>query len=343
MARQIIPEFFALDFYRMLPKITIKTREAMFSAPEETNATLKATAAGYHHTNFSTSSLWELLGLVPEDIRGQPRLQAGLPSIREWCPDFPEGEGLDTAEAEEWRHFPLWFLRTTQQLDGLANAALALKLHHQEIIIEVLRLNHLFTAAAIERSPLSGFSLDQFVELRERHQTKFVACAVHVTATRSTGAISRAKPADAAASGTGKAIVTKQIAEAFRDRRVVVLQPGPIFPKRKLCRAGKLSSRVQLEWCQDTSIIIVTGVYHVTLAQRLRRSTSLVLPAGNAHNAAAQATKLQWKRARVWLKVGRKPGDDKVPDTAVQCRASAVRRALTATKLLYEPYFILRP
>ncbi|KAJ7190511.1 hypothetical protein GGX14DRAFT_407949 [Mycena pura] len=36
-------------------------------------------------------------------------------------------------------------------------------------------------------------------------------------------------------------------------------------------------------------------------------------------------------------------GDDKVPDTAVQCCASAVRRVLTATKLLYEPYFILWP
>ncbi|KAJ7202517.1 hypothetical protein GGX14DRAFT_570624 [Mycena pura] len=115
LARQIVKDFTALDFYRMLPKLKIKIREAIFSSRGATKAEVKATAAGYHHSYFNmqklnlpelvvfpadvqiaeaavqasaeADSLVELLGMSPELLRGQMPRHDGLPSLNEWYTD----------------------------------------------------------------------------------------------------------------------------------------------------------------------------------------------------------------------------------------------------------------
>ncbi|KAJ7206802.1 hypothetical protein GGX14DRAFT_320512, partial [Mycena pura] len=115
------------------------------------------------------------------------------------------------------------------------------------------------------------------VELRKRHETKFAARAVRVTATRSISESS---------SDAGKAKMAKQIAEALRD----VMRSS---------QTRGVTTGLARSMRTITPIVVAPGG---------RRTENDALPAGNAHNAVvnatAQATKLQAKRARVWLKAG---------------------------------------
>ncbi|KAJ3833288.1 hypothetical protein F5878DRAFT_700127 [Lentinula raphanica] len=112
ISRQIVKDFTILDFYRMIPKLTVQIRESFLSKSQhERSSDMKARAAGYHHTYFDTEklniaalshfpsiddmgriaqraaseadSLIAALGICPSDLHVVP---STLPSLQSWMP-----------------------------------------------------------------------------------------------------------------------------------------------------------------------------------------------------------------------------------------------------------------
>ncbi|KAF7300831.1 hypothetical protein MKEN_01309000 [Mycena kentingensis (nom. inval.)] len=160
LARQVVKDFTALDFYRMQPKLSVKLREALFSSRTETKAEIRATAAGYHHTCWDTrkldlpaltafpahelvvdisiqaaaemTSLMDLLGIRGADVHGLSPQINGLPSLLDMYPD----EEFDLIVASEPRleadFEPAYMTELMQRFETLANAGFALMLDDQQ-------------------------------------------------------------------------------------------------------------------------------------------------------------------------------------------------------------------
>ncbi|KAJ3765163.1 hypothetical protein FB446DRAFT_795330 [Lentinula raphanica] len=124
ISRRIVKDFTILDFYRMIPKLTVQIRESFLSKSYyERSSDMKARAAGYHHTYFSTEklniaalsyfpsiddieciaqraaseadSLIAALGIPPSDLHVNPTT---LPSLRSWMPP----EVIDSDDEDEF-------------------------------------------------------------------------------------------------------------------------------------------------------------------------------------------------------------------------------------------------
>ncbi|KAJ7194070.1 hypothetical protein GGX14DRAFT_587166 [Mycena pura] len=133
LARQVVKDFSALDFYRMVPKLNLKMHEALFGARRETAAQSKATASGYDHSwmklgnlniqnlsDFPTDSRWTsaakqasdeannlllFLGIQLDSVSDGGALPDGLPSLNEMLSDetfddlVADPEDIDQPEA----------------------------------------------------------------------------------------------------------------------------------------------------------------------------------------------------------------------------------------------------
>ncbi|KAF7291093.1 hypothetical protein MKEN_01491200 [Mycena kentingensis (nom. inval.)] len=118
LARQVIVDFTALDFHRLVPKITVIMREELFASKEKVTADVRATAAGYYHTYNDTTdlnlpnlsrfppelaplaaraadeavSLVGFIGIDAETARGVPRSDAPVPHFAQASDFEPEAE-----------------------------------------------------------------------------------------------------------------------------------------------------------------------------------------------------------------------------------------------------------
>jgi hypothetical protein len=131
MARQLVKDFTAMDFYHMLPKLEVKVREAALNGSRQ-DSEMKACASGYNHTYLDShdidllslaifpsdaqiealaqeaaeeaESLISILGILPQSLY-HPYHDNPLPPISTWYRDEPEtvtvmesGDNDDEAE-----------------------------------------------------------------------------------------------------------------------------------------------------------------------------------------------------------------------------------------------------
>ena len=121
MARQLVKDFTAMDFYYMLPKLEVTVREAALNG-HRLDSEMKACASGYNHTYLDShdidllslvifpsdaqiealaqeaaeeaESLISILGILPQSLY-HPFHHNPFPPISTWYHDEPETESIN--------------------------------------------------------------------------------------------------------------------------------------------------------------------------------------------------------------------------------------------------------